>query len=246
MPRHQGTEGRRGRQTARGKPGKGKAPAPDTAVPRRKRSRKATEEAILRAAERVFSRRGFDGVTVRDVADCAGVTHALVHRYFGTKIDLYKAVLARNENVIRDAATGVDQLTEAATVMIREGLAHHREYLRLLVASSLRGIPFDRSIASFGATERLIELARPAAAYAVPKGAAGDEAMPTAAAEADTRLAIAMAVALYLGWVAMEPWLVKATHIDDLGEESRVAGLERAVTILLDGWLAPPAGSGQT
>ena len=49
------------------------------------RGREATTVAILDAAEELFSVHGFSAVTVRDIAECAGVSHALVHRYLGSK-----------------------------------------------------------------------------------------------------------------------------------------------------------------
>jgi AcrR family transcriptional regulator len=48
--------------------------------------------AILREAERLFVERGFDGVTVRDIADAAGVNIATLHLHWKTKATLYEAV----------------------------------------------------------------------------------------------------------------------------------------------------------
>jgi AcrR family transcriptional regulator len=226
---------RKERATARAAdPAKGSAP--------RRRSRAATQEAILLAAEQVFSQLGFDGASMREVGERAGVTHALVHRYFGTKDDLYKAVLARNEDVIRDAAAGADDLTRAAALMLREGLARHRPYLRLIVDSALRGVPFESSVVTFSATERLIELARLAAPDDTRAVVQDDDAVATDA-ETTARLAVVMAVTLYLGWAAAGQWVVAAGGLRDLDEETLTAALERAVTILFEGFLAPPADS---
>ena len=219
----------------------GGAAAPAKGAAPRRRSRAATEEAILLAAEQVFAQRGFDGTSVREVAECAGVTHALVHRYFGTKDDLYKAVLARNEDVIRDAAAGVDGLTQAAALMLREGLAHHRPYLRLIVDSALRGVPFESTVVRFSATERLIELAGRVARDGAQAVTPDDDAVATDA-ETTGRLAVVLAVTLYLGWAAAGHWVVAAGGLRDVDEETLTAALERAVTILLEGFLAPPAG----
>ena len=54
-----------------------------------------TRELILDAAEDLFSKHGFYGVTVREVAREAGVDTALVHYYFGAKRDLFDAVFLR-------------------------------------------------------------------------------------------------------------------------------------------------------
>ncbi|MEI6452861.1 MAG: helix-turn-helix domain-containing protein, partial [Actinomycetes bacterium] len=51
----------------------------------RRRGRDATTAAILDAAEELFHERGYGAVTVRDIAEQAGVSHALVHQYAGSK-----------------------------------------------------------------------------------------------------------------------------------------------------------------
>ena len=58
-------------------------------------SRERTVARILKAAERVFGRRGFDGATTSEIAKEAGVSKATVHYYFKTKHDLYAGVLDR-------------------------------------------------------------------------------------------------------------------------------------------------------
>jgi len=57
--------------------------------------RQANEERILGAGERVFARAGLQGATVAAIAEEAGLPKANVHYYFGSKVDLYRAVLAR-------------------------------------------------------------------------------------------------------------------------------------------------------
>lgn len=57
-------------------------------------------EAILDAAEELFSRHGFYGVTTRQVAAEAGVDTALIHYYFGAKRELFEAVFARRAGIV--------------------------------------------------------------------------------------------------------------------------------------------------
>jgi AcrR family transcriptional regulator len=64
-------------------------------VPLRTRNSERTKERILNAAERLFSQRGIDGVSVRDIAAAAGVQLALISYYFGNKQGLYRAVFRR-------------------------------------------------------------------------------------------------------------------------------------------------------
>jgi len=53
----------------------------------------ATKRRILRAAEKLFIARGFDGVSVNDVAVESGVAKALVFYYFNNKQELFDTVL---------------------------------------------------------------------------------------------------------------------------------------------------------
>ncbi len=62
-------------------------------------SRTDTRELILDAAEDLFSKHGFYGVTIREVAREAGVDTALVHYYFGAKRALFDAVFLRRAEV---------------------------------------------------------------------------------------------------------------------------------------------------
>jgi len=47
---------------------------------------------IIETAERLFAERGFDGTSVRDIADEAGVNVAMISYYFGSKEKLMEAL----------------------------------------------------------------------------------------------------------------------------------------------------------
>lgn len=61
---------------------------------------KDARAAILDVAEERFSRHGFHGVTVREVATTAQVNTALIHYYFGSKKELFDAVFMRRAEII--------------------------------------------------------------------------------------------------------------------------------------------------
>lgn len=61
---------------------------------------RSTAERILDAAERLFAKRGFHGVSVRDITAAAGVDVALVAYHFGSKYKLLEAVLLRRAEVL--------------------------------------------------------------------------------------------------------------------------------------------------
>jgi len=56
-------------------------------------------EQILDAAEYLFSRNGFYGVTLKDVAKRVGIHTTLLHYYFKDKHDLFEAVFKRRAGV---------------------------------------------------------------------------------------------------------------------------------------------------
>ena len=66
-------------------------------------------ERILDAAEDHFSRHGFWGVTIREVAQDAKVDTALLHYYFDTKRGLFDSVFARRAEIINLRAHRVDR-----------------------------------------------------------------------------------------------------------------------------------------
>ncbi len=69
-------------------------------TPRSKADQRAeTLGQILDAAEALFSNRGLDGVTLRDIADEVGVTASLMHYYFKDKVSLFEAVFARRAGI---------------------------------------------------------------------------------------------------------------------------------------------------
>ncbi|MFU8854565.1 TetR family transcriptional regulator [Micromonospora sp. SL1-18] len=60
----------------------------------RRPGKPGTREAILAAAREAFAERGFDAASIRAIAAAAGVDPALVHHYFGTKEELFRATVA--------------------------------------------------------------------------------------------------------------------------------------------------------
>jgi AcrR family transcriptional regulator len=72
-------------------------PPRNAALTRARRPRNAalTREAILHSALAAFSRHGYDGIGVREIAQAAGVTAVLVNRYFGSKEKLFAAAVER-------------------------------------------------------------------------------------------------------------------------------------------------------
>ncbi len=98
-------------------------------------------DAILDAAEDLFSKHGFYGVTIREVAREAGVDTALVHYYFGAKRALFDSVFLRRAEIWNnERADAINRYArEAGDAMTLEGLLE--AFLRPPFQWSLKGGP---------------------------------------------------------------------------------------------------------
>jgi len=71
-------------------------------------------DRILDIAEALFAERGFDGVTLRQIAVGAGVDVALASYHFGKKLDLFRAVFERRAPALNDARLAALNAVQAA------------------------------------------------------------------------------------------------------------------------------------
>lgn len=120
---------------------------------------------ILQVAIGLFSNRGFNGTTTKEIANAAGVSEAMVFRHFATKDELYHAIL--DYKACEDGMKTLPWEDEAQKMAIDENddymvfytlavkaLQHQQEdpdLMRLLFHSALEGhelseMFFDRFI----------------------------------------------------------------------------------------------------
>jgi len=97
---------------------------------------KGAREAILNAAEKAFSERGFNGARIDDIAAAAGYNKGLIFRYFGDKLRLYLEVIQQV-----DVATRGMQTRVVAALMEEENFHNPERVASLLKA--LIGEIFD-------------------------------------------------------------------------------------------------------
>ena len=100
--------------------------------PRRTRAETITanREAVLRAARREFERSGYHGAAVARIAEDAGFSEGVVYSQFGSKVDLFLAVLEASIEdraaVLGNAASSVhgpEEMHQAALAQLMETLA---------------------------------------------------------------------------------------------------------------------------
>ena len=101
---------------------------------------------ILEAAERIFVAEGYEGATIRKIADDVGVSSTALYMHFRDKDEILReiclqamqALLEQNSEIAArpvDAVTRVRLMLEAYVLM---GLEHPNAY-RLVFCSTLRG-----------------------------------------------------------------------------------------------------------
>lgn len=112
------------------------------------RVRVKAREKILETAIRLFSEKGFNGTTTKEISESAGVNEALIFRYFSTKRDLYSAIIERKikeeprlELPLEDLQDSKDdwEVFESLARRMIEKARIDRPFIRLLYFSALEG-----------------------------------------------------------------------------------------------------------
>ncbi|TYB83314.1 TetR/AcrR family transcriptional regulator [Maritimibacter fusiformis] len=127
-----------------------------------------TRRALLDAARREFAAGGLEGARVDRIAASAGVNKQLVYHYFGSKDDLYGAVLMQAYQGIRDRERDLDLAglppLEAMRVLVEfsfDYLDENREFVALITdENSHQGRHVKESEAVEPINRPIIELIR--------------------------------------------------------------------------------------
>ena len=140
-----------------------------TRAAERTRDAERTKEAILVAAEDRFARLGFDGTSLQQIGEAAGVARSTPAYFFHSKEALYDAVLARavtraQEAMARayaeeDEDRSAEDAVESYVGAFLDFLGHDRNFVRLIQREALEdgsrvaeffGRSVDEAVAAFG------------------------------------------------------------------------------------------------
>jgi AcrR family transcriptional regulator len=105
--------------------------------------RKKTRDRIIEGAARVFSDKGFEGATTREIAEAAGVNEVTLFRHFGTKKSIFLAVIDRFsalpglEAAMQNMVTGDVRrdLTRLGTHFLQTMITRRKEIIMSLQAA---------------------------------------------------------------------------------------------------------------
>ena len=131
----------------------------------------ATRQALLRAGAALFSERGFDGVSIEDLAEHAGVNKALISYHFRGARHLYVAILesafatmADRLKAIEAAATDAREALRAILAafeqMTRERPGFPTLFLREVLSTGLEPALLPHLVEIVGVSRRLGERGR--------------------------------------------------------------------------------------
>lgn len=105
-----------------------------------------TKERILDAAEALFAAKGYDATSLRAVIQEAGVNLAAVHYHYGSKLLLFRAVVARRVDAIN-----AERLARLDALASAPGAPGHVEALveAFFAPALLRAVDGDSSFLPF-------------------------------------------------------------------------------------------------
>lgn len=176
-------------------------PAPTSEPARRERG---AADAILEAAGELFMDASPSKVTLRDVAERAGVNYGLIHRHFGTKEALltarFRQLTAYGATHIRKSVDAVDA-TEALFDASAGGFA------RMFASVVLDGVPAEHVFGDTSAAQAYTALLE-------DLWERGPRA-PVPAADFDPRVVTAFVMLNVMVWDLFAPYMQVLASIDD-------------------------------
>ena len=174
----------------------------------------------IQAAIELFSHRNPSQVSVREIAANAGISHALVHRYMGSKQEIFTAALAAARE-------------EAAQYWMREhGMSKTSatfdsdlppgRYVRMAVRASLDGVPMNAQDLKLPHADKMLEMLT---------------STPFPANEAETpfdvRILFSAITALTAGMAVAEGFFLAQSGLDSENPEYVHAEMNRLIRVIL-------------
>lgn len=211
--------------SSRVRKGGGAVSGPDRKQKRKRLTRVARRQQILRVATEMFSQHGFRGTTLRRLASRAGISEATIYQHFSSKEALYDAILEQRMENSRhlffpmDAAEAKQDRRLMLTLIenFLQQQAADSSFLRMLLFSALEGHDLARKFV----TGQMREFYRFLSSYL--KERMEDGALQPMDPQLSARLLMGMALIVVLHREIFRDPTVVGLEIDDL--PSRVVDL---------------------
>jgi TetR/AcrR family transcriptional regulator len=203
------------------------------------RDARATREKILKSAEKLFVKRGYNGVTVDEIAALADINKRMLYVYFGNKEQLYQEVLTQNLTRVFTIRENMDVQRgdpyQRAENLIRtyfQFLRKHPNFVRLITWETLNPNAHSKKMSAdhtAAGIESLVEI--------LQKGDGADRFEP----QIDGRKLVWTINAIFFNFFTMRN-LAEAIWKEELSSDD---GLDKILAYSIDLCLRNPANSGK-
>jgi len=207
----------------------GEQAAPSNVPIARPEGREEVTEAALRAASLLFAEHQPSQVSVRQIARAAGVSHALVHRYLGSKDSILAATLEYDR---REAATfwktshGLGVTPQTFGSDLPPG-----RFLKTVMRAALDGVPLAPEQMKFPNADDMSRFVAASPVSPAPEGGGFDP-----------RLLLSATIAMAGGMAIAEDFFLAQTGLDVEDRPAIRAELERLIWRVMSLAEKPAAG----
>jgi AcrR family transcriptional regulator len=160
------------------------------------------KKALIQAAASLFSEKGVDAVSIRMIADRAGVNHGLIHRHFGSKERLRRETQEKLSADVRAEIGEPDDLINTlfrASKVIRE----NDKFWRVMARTLLDGKDKREIQSNFPFVKKMVDLV------------VQEQDANRITAAVDAQHIVAFVLAYSLGMLVFEGYILPAVDLDD-------------------------------
>lgn len=154
--------------------------------------------AVIQAARKMFAERGIHAVSVREIAKEVGVSHTLLHLYFGSKDEIVRQVLNTYDTSIAGSIEAADDVTAAIAQGFKKA-AGQADY-KVLASALLEGIVPDRVTRDAAVTRAIA-------------------ARITDSDKFDPRVVGMALSSMTIGWAIASEWLKASVDVTDMSDD---------------------------
>jgi AcrR family transcriptional regulator len=195
---------------------------------RRAMAKQRTRQRLLGAARRLFTSRGYEAATIRDIASEADLSTGAVFASFSDKADLFNEVIIADCEALFQQMAAVEDASSAAETLLNLltlGYDQHHEQLPLIQAAL--GFSWVRNTEHEARYRKVLRLVLNRLAEVLRHGVERGELSP----ELDVQLTSEMLLDSYMA-------NFRKAIFDDWDVETLRARLESQIAVLLAGYRA--------
>ena len=159
--------------------------------------------AVIGAAGELFSRHGFDGVSLRDIARKAGVNHGLIHRHFGSKENLRRRTMQQMADAMLADVADAGSLEDLSRKAF-QSLKKHENFWRILARTILDGYSTEEMHDRYPIARLMIERVGVAMKDGTLRG------------DIDPRMLVASMFSFSCGYIMFEPFILASAGLDGM------------------------------